>query len=236
MKWRLVVACLLAWPGGCAERGDDAGTSSLAPAQVRPDDFAIRGCARTGDAPCAIVQAGGKTLLFGAPEGAYAALTSVGVAVPDGVFLMRLDGASIEGLIAVRNRSWQAGREAPLALAGPQGTADLVAGVERGLTRSDAIAYLEHRPAGGYDTAPLRAIEVSPAVPARVFDTGDLRVEAVPSGPERLTYIVWYRQTELQIAPCGTGAPAMSARKLTCQGEGSDLVWPLNEFPVFLNR
>ncbi len=238
-----LAALILAWLAACGDpspgRTENAGIDQNALARVQPDDFALSGCANVvSGPPCAIVQAGGKTLIFGAPEGSAGALEAIGVPVPDAVFLFSHRGEGMEGLMRLRNQSWQAGREARLGLVGPEGTSELTQALERALARSDAIVWTETPPAGGYDIAPFMARQVAPGQVAKVFDTGDLQVTASPAGPADLVYLVRYGGLTLKLSPCVKGADQPSGaadRHVACETAGDDLHWPLPVHAITLN-
>ena len=171
---------------------------------MAPADLALRRCA--GDrveGPCLIVQAGGKALLFGAPEGAMGTLDAAGIASPDAVFLTTLGASSLEGLARVRNRSWAQGRATSLPVTGPDGFAEIAAHLDAVFEPADALAHLELGPPGGFDAAPISPIEVAPGRIARVFDTGDLIVEVGAALNGELSFLVLYDGFTLVIEPCG---------------------------------
>ena len=231
----LVCACGAASP---------TGSEKVAPAlnmRVEPDDFVVRRCpdVKLG-VPCLIVQAGGKVLLIGAPEGAMSALEQVGAAVPDGVFIQTLDPASLNGLPALRNDSWIAGRTRKLPVSGPEGINALAAGLDAAYARSDAIVYLRDRPPGAFESALIDPQAVTPGQSAQVFDTGDLRVDAVAAQSSELTLFVRYRGSVLKIAPCD--APASDfpglviAAVVDCAAQREPAAWPEPGGITFLPR
>ena len=242
LAWALaVVALFLLAPAACGKRGSaaPAGTEAgMATSGVRPVDFALRGCPGAIEGPpCAIVRAGGKILVFGAPEGIAGSLEELGIASPDGVFLFSLHGSGVEGLMRLRNTTWQAGRDSRLGLVGPDGTEDLAKALESALSRSDAIIWTKTPPPGGFDIAPLVARDVPPGQGARVFDTGDLTVSAVPAGASQIAFNVGYDGRVLHLSPCDPSRSRAAAadRHVGCYGESADLAWPLPQDDIVLN-
>ena len=184
---------------------------------VRPADFAVKPCGRNETAPCLLVLAGGKRLLFGAPAGVGNEIPRDDLARLDGLFLFSLRPEEVEGLDEVRNLSWQAGRLQTLDVTGPTGTSGLIDGLNRAYEVSDALIFVEDgAPAGGFDAALLDAgLEVTRQV--QVFDTGDLNVEAVAGHNDRVSYRIVYRDINddwhaLFLQPCG--APDMAAGEM----------------------
>ncbi|WP_018149546.1 hypothetical protein [Henriciella marina] len=184
---------------------------------VRPADFAVKPCGRNETAPCLLVLAGGKRLLFGAPAGVGNEIPRDELAKLDGLFLFSLRPEEVEGLDEVRNLSWQAGRPQTLDVTGPTGTSGLIDGLNRAYEVSDALIFVEDgAPAGGFDAALLdTALEVTRQV--QVFDTGDLTVEAVAGMNDRVSYRIVYRDINenwhaLFLQPCG--APDMAAGEM----------------------
>lgn len=223
---------------GCSQ-GAPPLQGAPAPVEVSPSAFAIQRCPELElGAPCLVVMAGGKTLLFGAPEGAMSALEMLERPVPDAVFVSSLDPSGLEGLSRLRNRSWALGRIEPLVLAGPDGTDILAGRLDEAYARSDAVVYLSARPKGGFDSALFLPLAVPPAGVMRVFDTGDLTVDglAAPSGP--VTWLVRYDGRALQIAPCdgpvtsSEGVPLDAA--LACDALSDTAAWPFENSPYLL--
>ncbi len=128
---------------------------------------------------CAIVLAGGKALLFGAPEGAGAALVAAGVRLDafDAVLLPSLSVEAISGLMDVRQRTWLAGRRTPLVVVGPRGTTRTTAAINRAAETADAAAVAEGQMAGRFDAAELDGRNLTSDL-SLVLDTGDLQVYA----------------------------------------------------------
>ena len=245
MRWarHFAAICVCGLFAACSDPqadGDDTNGAGVHLETIRPGDFALRGCGGIDDGPpCAIVHAGGKVLVFGAPEGVASALGTVGAPVPDAVFLFSHRGEDIEGLMRLRNRTWHAGRKTPLGLVGPEGTVELARALESVLSRSDAIRWTEAPPAGGFDIAPLLARELPPGRSAKVFDSGDLQVSAASAGASDLSYAIAYGGRTLRLSPCRAGvrAPDGAAdRHVGCPEAGGDLSWPLPAAAIVLNR
>ncbi len=187
---------------------------------ISPQDFALVPCGmRAGDAPCVIVVAGGKRILFGAPAGVAGTITKDDLAKLDAVMLFSLRAADIEGLDEVRNASWRAGRSEPLLVAGPEGTDAVVSALNLAFEQADALRIVEEGiPPGGYDAAVLYTRTLTNGQP--VFDTGDLRVDSLADAAYAVTYD---RDTEIAIQACKV--EASEAHDLRTLGCGSDVAW-----------
>lgn len=204
---------------------------------IAPQDFVLMPCGPArADRPCALVIAGGKRVLFGAPAGVSATLSPEDLRQLDAVIVFSLRAPDIEGLDEVRNASWQAGRDAPLLTIGPRGVLDTVAALNKAYEQADALRIVEQGiPPGGYDAAILLGRDAVGV--ATVFDTGDVRIEPAGKG-----YRVHYnREAVLDLQPCGAGdAGALdlideSYVRVGCEGAASDLVWPVQQ-PRFIAR
>jgi len=201
------------------------------PVDIGPEDFAVQRCAKVEEGvPCLIVQAGGKTLLFGAPERATDSLRVIGVAQPDAVFVSSLDPDSLHGVARLRTETWRRGRNQPLSLVGPDGTVAFASGLDLAYARSDALMYLRDRPASTFDSVLLAPAEVQPGAEGVVFDTGDLRVDGLASATSEVTYVVRYGGLALQISPCSgavrTVAGLLIAHEMSCPMQTQDQAWP----------
>lgn len=234
---------MLALLAACSDNGaavEPAPPETLAPRAITPSDFAVQDCGAPGRrAPCAVVRAGGKILLFGAPEGIFDRLESLGVSGVDAVFLTSLRASELDGLIRLRNETWSAGRTARLPLVGPAGTAGFAARLDTALEYSDALTYLERRPAGDYDAALIQPREVRGAAPLRVFDSGDLIVSAQGARGGEVLYTIGYDAHLLQIAPCALAdspAPEGIGLRLNCEGAGKGLAFPGEAVQIILNE
>lgn len=223
-----------------ANRNEPPGIAPVQPVSLAPTDFAILPCpepAKGGS--CAIIAAGGKRLLVGAPAGIGAGRLPGERALPDAVLLPTLHGGMIEGLDEVRNATWANGRRVPLPVIGMDGTSNVVDGLNAAYVQSDALAYLANGASLGFDAAPLVAREIGSEDIA--FDTGDLVVVALDAGPDALGFEVRYGGKRIRLFTCDAaessvrpGNPAMPT--VACTPELSDTVvavWPLTE-PLFL--
>ncbi|MEM1150670.1 MAG: hypothetical protein AAGI03_08945 [Pseudomonadota bacterium] len=227
--------------GGPGEGSDLAQADTAEVRQVGPEDFAVRRCSAVTDGVgCLIVQAGGKTLLFGAPEGAMESLQAARVDQPDGLFASSLDPTNLEGVARLRNQSWRLGRTVPLLLAGPDGVASFAAGLDQAFARPDAFVYIEERPRGDFDAVLIAPLEVPAGAEVKVFDTGDLRVDGVATPSSAVTYVVRYGGRSLEIEPClGTarrleGVPVSLA--LSCEAQSGRSGWPGASGVIWLDR
>ena len=165
---RTGLALALAVMTACGASDVPAAEPEEVPA-VAPSAFAMMRCPGLGAGmPCLVVMAGGKTLVFGAPEGVTGALERLDRPVPDAVFVATLNPDGLEGLARLRNRSWVLGRTLPLSLVGPDGIDTFAAHLDEAHARSDAGVYLNKRPAGNFDAALLAPTAVPPAGRARV--------------------------------------------------------------------
>ncbi len=221
----LITAC-----GGAPAARVEGPTSHPA---ISSTDFALLPCG-PGEAerPCALVMAGGKRVLFGAPAGALTGLSEEDLANLDAVMLFSLRAEDIEGLDEVRNASWRAGRSAPLRVSGPDGTAEMIAALNLAYEASDAIAFVERGSKGGFDSAVLVAGESE----GKVFDTGDLLIQA--GGFSDMSYLVSYAQKHIQLAACQEfegGVFNMPHVSMSIECSGSGTSWPLTA-PVFITE
>lgn len=213
-----------------------------APAQsapiISPQDFVLLPCGPgRADRPCALIVAGGKRILIGAPAGISSTLSPVDWRHLDAVIVFSLRAHDLEGLDEVRNESWRAGRETPLLTIGPRGILETVDALNKAFEQADALRIVEQGiPPGGYDAAILLGREASGA--GTVFDTGDVRIEPLIQG-----YRVLYNQEAvLDLYPCG--ATNMDASDLTdlksvrvyCDASEPDLSWPLGETQYIIRR
>lgn len=203
--------------------------------QIRSTDFALVPCSdRPLPGKCVIVMAGGKRVLFGAPAGVTLDRTEADLRNIDAVMLLSLRGEDVEGLDELRNATWRAGHESSLPVSGPSGTGEFVGILNRAYEVSDALIFVEARPAGGFDAALLAVLPGEGEAEATVFDTGDLRIRKFETGTERATYIVDYNGHHLVISSCG-GAPLQELsggayRVLNCESD-----WPIGS-PEFVFR
>lgn len=226
-EFRWLSICLLAVIAACSPFGTGANLEIV----IEPDDFVVLPCKRvTEQLPCALVVAGGKRVLLGAPAGAAASFGADHLAQLDAVLLFSLRATDIEGLDDVRNRSWRVGRDRPLSAIGPVGIEDFVTALNKAYEQADALRVVEDGiPPGGYDAAILSAVTaVSGQI---VFDTGDLWIERRAEG-----YLVFYKQSvTLALTKCGSASAEEAGFLISCAEDSPDLVWPVSE-PVFLQK
>ena len=201
-------------------------------ANVRPQDFAVVPC---GDAlklqACALAIAGGKRVLFGAPAGVGATLSPDDVGQLDAVMLFSLRANDIEGLDEVRNASWQAGRRTPLVVFGPDGTAAMGDALNLAFESADALRIVaEGMPPGGFDAAVLSASDVAGVNRwQRVFDTGDLVIDAHENRDVYIDYVLTY-QIRIGISACREKPAETAEADLKWIGcSNGDLAWPLRQ-------
>lgn len=205
---------------------------------IAPRDFVLLPCGPArSDQACALVAAGGKRVLFGAPAGVAATLSEADLRQLDSVVLFSLRAKDIEGVDEIRNESWRAGRATPLLTIGPRGVLVLVDGLNTAFEQADALRIVEEGiPAGGYDAAILTGREAGRG--EIVFDTGDVRVTRI-SGGYRIAY---EEQAAVDLLPCDetradvTSPDATNVQiSVSCDGSEQDLAWPLSA-PHFVVR
>lgn len=222
--------CLLVI-ASCGEPNTDvAGTRAP---QITSSDFVLLPC--VGVKPtraCALLMAGGKRIMIGAPEGAGSGLSPEDLQNLDAVILLSLRGGDIEGLGAIRNATWRAGRAQQLVVAGPIGIKDVNDGLNTIYEAADALAYVEGRASGGYDMAPLKPVLAE----GRVFDTGDLKIDAREDSAGHVGYDIDYNGVHVVILPCGHSAnervDALAGDYiLACEAGAAQ--WPV-QTPVFI--
>lgn len=213
-----------------ASCADHARPSAPDMATISPQDFALVPCGpQRADAPCVLVIAGGKRILFGAPAGTATSLPSEELRQLDSVIVFSLRAKDIEGLGEIRNESWRAGRDAALLTVGPRGTLDVVDAINQVYEQADALRIVEEGiPRGGYDAAVLTGREAMPA--QIIFDTGDVQVERLSDGYQ----VSYYASAAAILKPCSSNSNAVAPdrradkARIICNGEAPDLSWPLH--------
>ncbi|HPE47450.1 MAG TPA: hypothetical protein PLR76_03605 [Hyphomonas sp.] len=232
----LVAMGTLAACGG--HGGAPPDTSRITATDIRPTDFVLLPCpVSTAEAPCIIIAAGGKRVLAGAPAGLRAVLGTVPgeAANLDAVLLFSLQAQDIEGLDEVRNVTWTAGREGPLPVAGPSGTRDMLAALNKMYELSDAEIFVNTPPRGGFDAAPLGLLPGEGDAKTRVFDTGDLVITKIETAGGRAGYWIDYGGLRAVIQPCGMDQAVRFAESagfvVSCDGGAA--AWPFSE-PQYL--
>lgn len=227
----LTAALLLAT---CARSGDGGAWQST---DVRPDQFALLPCGDTRHNPCALVVAGGKRLLFGAPAGVTKLMRPEDLRHLDAVMVFSLAANDLEGLDEVRNASWHAGRSEPLRVIGPNGLEEVVTALNKAYEQADALYVVRNGiPPGGYDAAIITARPASSG--QTVFDTGDLQVARVASG-----YLIDYAEkNSVRLQACrengnrGTVDDGpLADLNIGCDLSDSDHVWPITK-PIFVSE
>lgn len=217
--------------------GGETNSGPPASFEIDSDQFVVLPCGEVvQDRPCALVVAGGKRILFGAPTGAARFIGGDDLRQLDSVMLFSLFASDMEGLDEVRNASWFAGRSEPLRVVGPNGIVEVSAALDKAFEQSDALHVVENGiPPGGYDAALMRAVAADTG--ATVFDTGDLKVRRARGG-----YVIKYLNAkELWLLNCRDDHLSDESAKSTgtfivsCDLSASDLTWPLSE-PIFLKK
>lgn len=220
----LATALLISGCGGTQEEGREDLT-------IEPHQFVLIPCGRIADErPCALASIGGKRILFGAPAGVTMTLSEEDLKLLDAVMLFSLRASDTNGLAEVRNRSWEAGREAPLLVVGPSGVDAFVAGLNQAYEMADALRIVEDGiPTGGYDAALLR----TSAVPDQqnVFDTGDVVVTRSADG-----YVIDYLETaRVWLSSCNSEAAPQVDYAIECDPQVGTDTWPL-AYPIFVKK
>lgn len=210
---------MLGWAAACSPSTQDSNRV------IQPDDFAILPCQNVIAArPCALVVAGGKRVLFGAPSGAATSFDAADLKQLDAVLLFSLRAVDVEGLDDVRNHSWRAGRDAALLVIGPAGLEDFANAINKAYEQPDALRIVEEGiPPGGFDAAVL---STGLSVPGQIaFDTGDLRIERQSAG-----YMVLYGRSEpLLLTTCGATRPQERSVFISCLEDDPDIAWPVED-------
>lgn len=213
--------------GGCG------GEPVLETNTITPRDFVLLPCHADVSAPCALAVAGGKRVLIGAPSGADMAFSDEELEQLDAVLVFSLRARDVEGLDRVRNRSWQAGRETPLLVVGPEGASDFADALNIAFETPDALHIVDEGiPAGGFDAALLRGADVPLSGDwVSAFDTGDLLIEARDMGNGHLHVQVRYQTMVELVGNCAAwqasqGEAAPTETPLGCDGSPAS-EWPL---------
>lgn len=225
---RCVLAACFGLASACSSGGGADGG-----AEVQPVDFALTPCGGSvGETPCAVVMAGGKRILMGAPAGIGETLGNETLGNLDAVMLFSLRASHIEGLDEVRNRSWQLGRDTQLRVIGPDGTQDVIAAINQAYEVSDAELFLENRRAGGFNAPLLVDGGANPGTRIEVFNTGDLSVTRVINARGQAGYWVDYGGKRALLEPCGMDQASKFAGEVDlsvgCEAE-RDKNWPIQE-------
>lgn len=159
---------------------------------------------------CTLVAAGGRMFVFDAGEGATRSLVHSGVPIGDidQVFITHYHSDHFNGLATLINQSWNWGRTAPLPVAGPVGTVDVVGALASAYAldnqyRMDNMSDLAHT--RNTAQAVPTDIEFPPGAPsARVYDDDGVTIDAhlVVHEPVRpaLGYVLQYRGKKVFIS------------------------------------
>lgn len=220
----LGTALLLAACGETSEVGD-------VDLVVEPHQFVLIPCGPiAGERPCALAAVGGKRILFGAPAGVTATLSLDDLKLLDAVMLFSLRASDTNGLAEVRNRSWEAGRAAPLLVIGPSGVDAFVAGLNKAYEMADALRIVEDGiPSGGYDAAVLRTN--SGPEQQTVFNTGDVVVMRTSAG-----YSIDYLETtNVWLSSCKSDIAPPADFSILCDPDADTYAWPLRR-PLFVKQ
>ncbi|MEM7006094.1 MAG: hypothetical protein AAF498_09460 [Pseudomonadota bacterium] len=225
--------------GGPQSPSDTAAAPAAYPiVEIAPTDFALVPCANvSSEAFCAILAAGGKRIVIGAPAGIGDGRVPGEETLPDAVLLTSLHPLDIEGVDELRNRTWSAGRRVPLKVAGGLGTGDFVESLNSAYTFPDAKAFLD-MPGDSRDFAamPIEAVEIRSGDIA--FDTGDLVIKAREAGNGRIAFLATYDGDDVLLVPCGgrledSLADAETIWIMACASDaevlGADMKWPSDE-------
>lgn len=249
METRLLASCigLLALVACGGSAGDQHIAEQIATGSIEmiePMDFAIAPC--SGPPPdtfCAVIAAGGKRVLIGAPSGIGDGRLPGDRVLPDAILLPSLHPSDIEGLTELRYQTWSSGRATPLVVSGPVGTEEFVEGLNAAYALPDAVAFLDI----SGDRRDFSAMPFSPGDvrPGKVsFDTGDFIISAQDAGNGRLAFVAVYNGLSLLLLPCDgnleriTGvseATRIVACRESSEKDASFTPWPADEI-IFLNR
>tara|TARA_B100000678_G_scaffold14471_1_gene11457 strand:- start:30491 stop:31480 length:990 start_codon:yes stop_codon:yes gene_type:complete len=178
------------------------------PSAAEPMAFQVESCqteitySLAGLAPCLLVQAGGKRLIFGTPIFA----NWRGIGPLDAVFLFDGHPVSSGGHTSLRYETWLDGRRAPQLLVGGELSLETLSSLDDALLLSDALIeteepQLDSRMAG-FAVKPVPSMRRE----VLVFNTGDLQVFAsstlTPTGDQSLAYRVVYDGRKLDLYTC----------------------------------
>jgi len=208
--------------------------------QRDPGEFSILFCGtgspnRTPDRgqPCTALIANGKLFLFDAGEGAIGKLA--GARAPTGVleaiFLTHLHSDHISGVAEVLHNTWLYGRRAPVRVAGPTGTGDIIkhfnSAYQLDLTERQRVLGVENiDPELAFPVAediriPYQGVK-EPQLQV-VYADGDLTIGAFlvdhPDWPQAFGYRIQYRDKVVVIS--GDTRPSDGVRYFA---KGADLL------------
>lgn len=182
---------------------------SLTPHMAAPEDFALFPCTPISEfedpyAPCVLVIAGGKRLVFGAPI--YQNWRGIGEI--DAAFLMYGHPMSSGGLAGLRLETWRNGRNTRLLIIAGDLQAEAIQALDDLNAGADALIAIESRGKAGFLEAGLRVKPVPVSARGfKVFDTGDLTVLSYSTindaGDQVIAYRLDYGATSAMLYPCG---------------------------------
>lgn len=194
------------------------------PVRAEPDALAVFPCTSgTGFenpyAPCLLISAGGKRLVFGAPL--YQDWHGVGSV--DAAFLFNGHPLSSGGLNGLRLETWRNGRTERLLVISGDLQLDAIRALDDQQAGSDALVMVEHQTRLEFVNAGTRVKPVpATASDFRVFDTGDVVVTAASriddTGDQIISYDLHYGGQHVRILPCGAGAVSGPADILITPG------------------
>ncbi|MEM7661010.1 MAG: hypothetical protein AAF292_02075 [Pseudomonadota bacterium] len=233
---------------GLAACGND--TSSVddpvgaEPPRIAPTDFVIAPCnGPASDAFCAIVAAGGKRVIIGAPSGIRDGRIAGEMTLPDAVLLPSLHPSNVEGLDELRNHTWTAGRRSPLKVIGPLGTSEFADSLNTAYTFPDAMVFLD-TPNDDRDFAAMPIAGRDVGLGDAAFDTGDLVVTSHHAGNGRIAFLAKYDNRAALILPCQADPQSVDILDdsgltiMACSGidygVAADIFWPTTEL-IYLN-
>lgn len=198
---------------GLLQPEDTAGAETLVPSPftAEPWSFMVSSCADNPSAiaPCVLVQAGGKRLVFGAPlHNDWR-----GIGPLDAIFLMDGKPESSAGVMGLRYETWVSGRPYRQALVTGELYLETLQALDEAMLIPDALVQmdsantLDSRQAG-FSVRPVP----SAAERFSVFNTGDLQVLAHSRlndrGDQIIAYRVTYEGQALDVYSCeGMDAP-----------------------------
>lgn len=168
---------------------------------IAPSEFVVTPCKGVpASAPCAVIAAGGKRILIGAPAGVGDGMIAGDKISIDAVIAFSLRASALEGLDEIRNHSWTSERRTALTVAGAHGIGSIVDGLNAAYETPDALAYVSGEHGGLFDTVPIVAKEVGAGEVA--FDSGDLVIRAYAAGPGTIALLVEYNTHSVLISDC----------------------------------
>ncbi len=127
--------------------------------------------------------------------------------VPDAVFLMAHDSASLLGLTDIRVQTWLEGRPGPLRLVGGDTLPDMLARLDEAYAGSDAVHVMAARGELAFSGAAFLPVSVDlGARNVSVFETGDVSVHAFSmtsaTGDEVIAYHVRHENQSAVVFSC----------------------------------